>query len=96
MVTISAASGVQLQVTTTEVCIGVAGEELVVKCTVNVVEHLIVQWSGGSVGGSGVIESNTTHSGTFSMRTLTFTHLNISHGADYTCQAEISIYHLLA
>ena len=46
----------------------IAGERLVLTCTVRVVEYLIsvpsVEWSGGSVGrGDDVIESNTTHDG---------------------------------
>ena len=56
-----------------------AGEQLVLTCTVRVVEHLIsvpsvaIEWSGGSVGrGDGVIESNTTYNGVTSKKTLTF------------------------
>ena len=69
-----------------------AGEQLVLTCTVRVVEHLIsipsVEWSGGSVGrGDGVIESNTTHNGVTSKKTLTFSPLHSSHGALYTCTA---------
>ena len=75
---------------------GTAGEDLVLTCTVTVVEYLMVhptvKWSGGSVNRSAsVTESGTTHSGVISMRTLTVSPLNTSHGAEYTCQAEISI-----
>ena len=71
--------------------IAMAGEQLMLTCTVRVVEHLIsvpsVEWSGGSVGmGNGVIESNTTHNGVI---TLTFNPLQTSHGALYTCMADI-------
>ena len=75
---------------------GTAGEELQLTCSVSVVEHLTaqptVQWSGGSVdSGNGVTQSDTTHSGVMSMRTLTFSPLRTSHGAQYTCQADIAI-----
>ena len=75
---------------------GTAGEEFQLTCSVSVVEHLIaqptVQWSGGSVdSGNGVTQSDTTHSGVMSMRTLTFSRLRTSHGAQYTCQANINI-----
>ena len=71
-----------------------AGEQLVLTCTVRVVEHFIsvplVAWSGGSVGrGHGVIESNTTYNGVTSKKTLTFSPLHTSHGALYTCTARI-------
>ena len=70
----------------------IAGEQLVLTCTVRVVEHLIsvlsVEWSGGSVGrGDGVIDSNTTHDGVISKKTLTSSPLHTSHGALYTCTA---------
>ena len=60
----------------------------------NSIEHLVsvpsVEWSGGSVGrGDGVIESNTTHNGVISKKTLTFSSLHTSHGALYTCMADI-------
>ena len=63
-------------------------------CTVGVVEHLIsvpsVEWSGGSVGrGDGVIESNTTHDGVMSVKTLMFNPVHPSHGALYSCMADI-------
>ena len=72
-----------------------AGAQLVLTCTVRVVEHLIsvplVEWSGGSVGrGDGVIESNTTCDGVISKKTLTFNPLHTSHGALYTCTANIN------
>ena len=72
----------------------IAGEQLVLTCTVRVVEHLIsvpsVEWSGGSVGrGDGVIESNTTHNGVMSVKTLMFNPLHPSHGALYSCMADI-------
>ena len=59
-----------------------------------VVEHLIsvpsVEWSGGSVGrGDSVIESNTTQNAVLSTKTLTFNPLHTSHGALYTCMADI-------
>ena len=73
----------------------IAGEQLVLTCTVRVVEHLIsvpsVKWSGGNVGrGDGVIESNTTRNGVISKKTLTFNPLRTSHGALYTCMADIN------
>ena len=76
--------------------IGMAGAEFQLTCSVSVVEYLItqptVQWSGGSVdSGDGVTESDTTVSGVTSMRTLTFSSLHTSHGAEYTCQADINI-----
>ena len=63
-------------------------------CTVRVVEHLIsvpsVEWSGGSVGREdGVIESNTTQTAVISTKTLKFSPLHTSHGALYTCMADI-------
>ena len=75
---------------------GLAGDDLSLTCTVTVVEYLTVvptvQWSGGSVGlEDGVTESETSDDGVNSMRTLTFSPLHTSHGAEYTCQAEISI-----
>ena len=74
----------------------IAGDNLSLTCTVTVVEYLTVvptvQWSGGSVRlEDGVTESDTSHDGVNSMRTLTFSPLHTSHGAEYSCQAEISI-----
>ena len=65
-------------------------------CTVTVVEqltvHPTVQWTGGSVNRSAsVTESETTHSGVTSSRTLIFSPFSTSHGAEYTCQAQISM-----
>ena len=73
----------------------IAGKQLVLTCTVRVVEHLIsvpsVEWSGGSVGkGDGVIESNTTRDGVMIVRTLILSPLHMSHGAQYTCMARIN------
>ena len=77
-----------------------AGEQLVLTCTVRVVEHRIsavpsVEWSGGSVvRGDGVVVGNTTHNGVISKKTLTFNPLHISHGALYTCIADIQSINL--
>ena len=75
--------------------VGTAGYEFQLTCIMTVVDHLIanstrtIQWSGGSVGlEDDVTESNTSHDG---MRTLTFSPLRTSHGAEYICQAEINI-----
>ena len=75
---------------------GTAGGEVQLTCSVSVVEYLTVQptveWSGSSVDrGNGVTESNTTHSGVVSMKTLAFSPLVTSHGAKYTCLADINI-----
>ena len=75
---------------------GVAGEGLHLTCSVSVVKYLVaeptVQWSGGSVGrGDGVTESDTATSGVTSERSVTFSSLRTSQGAQYTCHAEISI-----
>ena len=72
----------------------IAGKQLVLTCTVRVVEHLIsvpsVEWSGGSVGRrDGVVEGNTTRIGVVSKKTLTFNPLHTSHGALYTCTARL-------
>ena len=84
-----------LAVTITESTSGTAGLEFSVTCTVTAVEYLLVQatvqWSGGSVGSSGVTESDTTLSGGASLKTLTFNPLRTSHGGEYTCQAKASI-----
>ena len=75
--------------------ISTAGDEIELTCNVTVPENLTVQptvqWSGGSVGSEGVTESATNHTGAISTRTLTFSPLLTSHGAQYTCQAEINI-----
>ena len=78
--------------------VSAAGERFELTCTMTVVDHLIANairtltWSGGSVNrGASVKESETTTSGVTSSRTLTFSPLSTSHGAEYTCQAEISI-----
>ena len=83
-------------VTITGPTTGVAGEGLQLTCSVSVVEYLVaeptVQWSGGSVdSGDGVTESATATSGVTSERNVTFSSLRTSHGAQYTCQAEVSI-----
>ena len=76
---------------------GRVGDSLQLTCTVTTVDHLTpsaeltVQWSGGSVGGSGVMESETVVTGTTVVRTLTFSPLNTLHGARYSCQASINI-----
>ena len=72
-----------------------AGEEFQLTCTVAVPEHLAVQptvqWSGGSVGSDGVTVSATNHSGATSTRTLRFSPLMTSHGAQYTCHTTINM-----
>ena len=61
-----------------------AGDELQLTCTVITVNNFVasslvtVQWSGGSVGSSGVTESITTTNGVTSMKTLTFNPLYTS------------------
>ena len=75
---------------------GVAGEGLQLTCSVSVVEYLVaeptVQWSGGSVDSmDGVTESATATSDVTSERSVTFSSLRTSHGAQYICQAEVSI-----
>ena len=77
---------------------GRVGDMTELTCTVTTVAHLspdaelTVTWSGGSEGDSRVIESDTVAvSGTTSERNLTFSSLNTSHGAQYTCQAVINI-----
>ena len=86
---------IDLAVTITENTSGTAGLELSVTCSVTAVEYLLVQatvqWSGGSVGSSGVTESDTTLSRGASLKTLTFKPLRTSHGGEYTCQAKASI-----
>ena len=74
---------------------GVVGEGVHLTCSVSVVEYLVaeptVQWSGGSVDSEDVTESDTATSGVMSERSVTFNPLRTSHGAQYTCQAEVSI-----
>ena len=75
---------------------GLAGDDLSLTCIVTVVEYLTVvptvQWSGGSVRlEDGVTESETSHDGVNNMRTLIFSPLHTSHGAEYSCQVEIRI-----
>ena len=74
------------------------GERLELTCSVTVEEHLTpsaelsIVWSGWSVEGSGVIESDTRAvNETTSERTLIFSSLNTSHGGQYTCQAVVYI-----
>ena len=68
-------------------------------CSMTVVEHLTVQnngtvhveWNRGSLGsGNGVME-RIMHNGSYTSNMLTFNPLLTSHGARYTCQAEINI-----
>ena len=74
---------------------GIAGESLHLICTVSVEEYHgaqpTLQWSGGSVGSEDVTESDTATSGVMSERNVTFNPLRTSHGAEYTCQAEVSV-----
>ena len=74
------------------------GERPEFTCSVTTVEHLTpsaelsIEWSGGSVGASGVVESETRAvNETTSERTLIFSSLNTSHGGQYTCQAVMYI-----
>ena len=74
------------------------GDILEFACSVTVEEHLTpsaelsIEWSGGSVEGSGVIGSETRAvNETTSERTLIFSSLNTSHGGQYTCQAVVYI-----
>ena len=83
-------------VTITGPTTGVAGEGLQLTCSVSVVEYLVaeptVQWSGGNIGsGNGVTESDTATSEVRSEKNVTFSPLRTSHGAQYTCLAEVSI-----
>ena len=77
---------------------GRVGDMTELTCTVTTVAHLspdaelTVTWSGGSERDSRVMESETVAvSGTTSERTLSFSSLNTSHGAQYTCQAVVNI-----
>ena len=73
------------------------GDTLQLTCSVTVEEHLTpsaelsIEWSGGRVSDSGVIESDRAINETTSERTLIFNSLNTSHGGQYTCQAVIYI-----
>ena len=74
------------------------GERLELTCSMTVVEHrtpsaeLSIEWSGGSVGASGVVENEPRAvNETTSERTLIFSSLNTSHGGQYTCQAVMYI-----
>ena len=85
-------------VSSTSVGIMAVGDTLELTCSVTVVEHitpsaeLSIEWSGGSVGASGVVESETRAvNETTSERTLIFSSLNTSHGGQYTCQAVVYI-----
>ena len=85
-------------VTISGATVGIAGQTYQLTCIMTVVDHLTadatrtIQWSGGSVGlEDGVTESVTSSDGVNSTRTLTFSPLHTSHGAEYTCQAEINI-----
>ena len=73
-------------------------ERLEFTCSMTVEEHLTpsaelsIEWSGGSVGGSGVMESDTRAvNETTSEKTLIFSSLNTSHGGKYICQAVVYI-----
>ena len=85
-------------VTITGPTTGVAGGSLQLTCSVSVVEYLVaqptVEWSGGSVGSEDVTESDTATSGVTSERNVTFSSLRTSHGAQYTCQAEVNILYI--
>ena len=77
--------------------IGRDGNDLVLICGVRVVEYLIaqtivnVEWSGGSLGSPNGVKEHIIHNGTYTSNTLLFNRLLPSHGARYTCQAEINI-----
>ena len=75
---------------------GTTGQEITLTCTVTVVDHLVVspevQWTGGSVAESAVMQSSvTTSNQATTIQTLTFSPLSTTHGAKYTCQAAINI-----
>ena len=77
--------------------IGTVGRDLVLICSVRVVDHLIaqaivhVEWSGGSLGSENGVMEHIIHNGSYISNTLIFNPLLPSHGARYTCQAEIDI-----
>ena len=74
--------------------VGEAGEQYRLMCTVTTVDHLTptailsLNWSGGSVGTSGVSHIGMT-SGVGS--SLLFNPLKTLHGGNYKCHAEINI-----
>ena len=72
---------------------GELGEQLLLTCTVSVVDHLVARPSiVWVVGDSGVTENDTRAvNETTSEKTLIFSSLNTSHGGQYTCQAQIII-----
>ena len=85
-------------VSSTSVGTMAVGDTLELTCSVTVVEHLTpsaelsIEWSGGSVGGSGVMESDTRAvNETTSEKTLIFSSLSTSHGGKYICQAVVYI-----
>ena len=51
----------------------------------------VVSWTGGRVGSSWVIESETLVTGATSVRNLTIDPLLTSHGGLYTCRTEIYV-----
>ena len=72
----------------------VAGQFVELTCTVTVAEEQVrpvVSWTGGRVGSSWVIESETLVTGATSVRNLTFDPLMTSHGGLYTCRTEIYV-----
>ena len=77
--------------------VGTAGEDLVLICSVRVVEHLIAQtivhvkWSGGSLGSPNGVMEHIIYNESYISNTLIFNPLLPSHGARYTCQARINI-----
>ena len=77
--------------------IGTVGEDLALICSVRVADHLIakaimhVEWSGGSLGSRNGVMEHIIHNGSYISNTLIFNPLLLSHGARYTCQAEIYI-----
>ena len=79
--------------------IGTAEEDFVLICGVRVVERLIaqnistvqVEWSGGSLSSQDEIMDGIIHNGSYVSKALIFNPLLPSHGARYTCQAEINI-----
>ena len=85
-------------VTISGATVGTAGDVFQLTCIMTVVDHLTadatqtIQWSGGSVGlEDGVTESDTSNDGVNSMRTLTFSSLRTSHGAEYSINTPTNI-----